>query len=65
MKAQPGDVVVVHGHKVGETDRVGRVVEVRGPKGDPPYLVEWEGSAHQHLYFPGDDAEVRPSDSAP
>ena len=60
MRAQAGDEIVAHGNKVGQADRVGRIVEVRGPDGSPPYVVEWTGSPGTHLYFPGGDAQVHP-----
>jgi Domain of unknown function (DUF1918) len=57
MRAQVGDRIVVHGLKVGDTDRHGVVVEVRGADGGPPFLVDW-GDGHQGLYFPAGDAIV-------
>jgi hypothetical protein len=35
-----------------------QVTEVRGPDGGPPYLVRWDDSGHETLYFPGNDATV-------
>ena len=59
MKAQVGDMLVVSGHRVGEPDRTGEVVEVRGEDGEPPYLVRWDDTGHEGLYFPGSDAHVQ------
>lgn len=58
MKAQVGDKLVIRGHKVGEHERVGRIVEVRGADGEAPWVVEWDDSEGQHLFWPGSDAEV-------
>lgn len=57
MRARVGDRIVVHGLKVGDTERHGVVREVRGPDGGPPFLVDW-GDGHQGLYFPAGDAIV-------
>ena len=58
MEVRTGDEIVVKGHHVGERDRVGVVVDCRGPDGGPPYLVAWSDSTSEHLYWPGTDAEV-------
>jgi Domain of unknown function (DUF1918) len=42
---------------VGQADRVGRIVEVRGPGGAPPYVVRFE-DGHEGLVFPGPDAVI-------
>jgi hypothetical protein len=56
VKAAVGDKIVVRGHRVGEPDRDAEVLEVRGPDGEPPYLVRWSDDGHEGLYFPGSDA---------
>jgi hypothetical protein len=58
MHAQPGDKIVVTGHKVGEHDRDGLILEVQGEHGEPPYLVRWDADGHEGLFFPGSDAHV-------
>jgi hypothetical protein len=60
MKAEVGDFLVVKGHRIGEADRVARILEVRGPDGTSPYLVEWREDGHVGLFFPGPDAFVKP-----
>jgi hypothetical protein len=32
---------------------------VRGKDGAPPYVVQWDDSPHQCIYFLGSDAVVR------
>ncbi|SEG97155.1 protein of unknown function [Nonomuraea solani] len=60
MQANVGDHLIVHGHVVGQRDRKGEIVEVRGPEGAPPYLVRYE-DGHEHLVYPGPDAVVEPA----
>lgn len=56
MKASVGDRIVIRGRHTGQPVRAGRVVEVRGDEG--PFVVHWEDSGHETLYFPGTDAVV-------
>ncbi len=58
MHARVGDQIVISGHHVGEPEREGEVVEVRGTDGEPPYVVRWSDTGHETLYFPGTDAAV-------
>jgi hypothetical protein len=60
MNAQVGDHLVVHGHKVGEANREGEIVEVLGPGGTPPYRVRWT-DGHDGVVFPSSDAMVTES----
>lgn len=59
MKASVGDRIVIVSSTLDHHRRDGRIVEVRGPAGDPPYLVEWSDTGHQGLIFPGPDAHVQ------
>jgi hypothetical protein len=58
MHAKPGDRLVIRGHHVGNSDRDGEILEVRGEHGEPPYLVRWTDQDHEGLVFPGSDAIV-------
>ena len=62
MKAQVGDRIVVHGHRVGDHDRRGEVIEVRGDDGGPPYVVRWADDGHESLLVPGTDITVEHGD---
>jgi hypothetical protein len=62
MKASVGDRLHLHGHTVGDPDRTGTVMEVRGPDGAPPYLVRFT-DGHESLVFPGPDATVHRQDA--
>lgn len=58
MRASVGDRIVIHGHRIGETNRDCEVLEFRGHDGAPPYLVRWGDDGHEALFFPGSDAFV-------
>jgi hypothetical protein len=60
MKAHQGDKLTIAGHRVGEPKRVGRIEEVRGVDGEPPYKVRWMDSDHVTLLFPGPDCSIEP-----
>jgi hypothetical protein len=64
MRANVGDRLHFHGNTVGERDRTGEILEVRGPDGSPPFLVQFE-DGHTALVFPGPDAVVEPAGSKP
>jgi hypothetical protein len=58
MQANVGDKLLVHGRVVGQHDRVAEVVEVLGPRGNPPFRVRFE-DGHEALMSPGPDTVVR------
>jgi Domain of unknown function (DUF1918) len=58
MDANSGDRIVIRGRHTGQAVRACQVVEVRGSGGGPPYLVRWDDSGHETLFFPGTDAIV-------
>jgi hypothetical protein len=57
MYAQIGDRLHVHGNAVGHADRIGEIVEVRGPDGGPPYMVRFP-DGRECLVYPGPDAVI-------
>ena len=57
MRAQSGDHIVVPGRHVGDPDRHGEIVEVRGQDGAPPYVVNWH-DGHRGVVFPGPECRV-------
>lgn len=61
MRASVGDHLVVRSHRVGDVDRHGEVVAVRGPDGGPPFTVRWAPDGHEGVYFPGPDTVVVPA----
>jgi hypothetical protein len=60
MHATVGDHIVIRGHHIGEHDRDCEIVGLSGAGDEPPYLVRWDDSGHESLFFPGPDATVRP-----
>jgi iron-sulfur cluster repair protein YtfE (RIC family) len=58
MEAKVGDRIVVKGHSIGDPDRDAEILEVRGPSGTPPFMVRWDDTGHETLFFPGPDAMV-------
>ncbi|MCP9949357.1 DUF1918 domain-containing protein [Actinomadura madurae] len=59
MNGRIGDRLHVHGNVVGQPDRTGEIIEVRGEAGGPPYLVRFD-DGHQTLVYPGPDAVIEP-----
>jgi len=58
MHAQAGDQIRIHSHHVGEPERRGEILETRGADGSPPFLVRWDDTDHEVLFFPSNDAIV-------
>ena len=58
MQAKIGETLVMKSHHVGEPDRSGEIIEVRGESGGPPFLVRFE-DGHEGLIFPGSDAVIQ------
>jgi Domain of unknown function (DUF1918) len=56
--------MVVRGRRLGQPDRDGVILEVRGTDGGPPYVVRWAEDGHEGLFFPGSDASVAHDDPA-
>ncbi len=59
MHATVGDQIVIRSAHVDEKVRDGEILEVRGPDGEPPFLVRWADTGHEALVFPGPDAVVQ------
>jgi hypothetical protein len=58
MDARPGDELVIKGHRTGQPDRKGEVLEARGAQGGPPFVVRWDDTGHTTVLYPGTDCEV-------
>ena len=63
MQATIGDRICIHGNAVGLPDKTGEIIEVRGDKGEPPYLVKFD-DGRTRLIFPGPDAVIEHSESS-
>lgn len=58
MWAKEGDRLVIRSRHIGEHERDGQVIEVRGNHGEPPYLVQWSDDGRIALVYPGADAFI-------
>ena len=61
MRATVGDRLHVYGRTVGQKDRMGEILEVRGRNGAPPYLVRFS-DGRETLLYPGPDCVVERDD---
>ncbi|WP_433335821.1 DUF1918 domain-containing protein [Spirillospora sp. CA-294931] len=57
MQATIGDRLHIHGNTVGQADRTGEIIEVRGPDGAPPYVVRFK-DGRERMVYPGPDSVV-------
>jgi hypothetical protein len=55
-----GDVVVISGHRVGERERLGEIIEVLGDGERIHYRVRWDNGG-ESVFYPGSDASIRRS----
>ena len=62
MRAIIGDRIIIRGRTVETPDKHGEIIEVRGPDGQPPYLVSF-GEGHQSVVYPGADFVVERTDT--
>lgn len=60
---KPGDIIEIHGHRVGEHPRLGEILEVLGSPGREHYRVRWEDD-HEAIVYPAEDAVIRPAHGA-
>ena len=58
MRAHVGDQYRVRSRIIGHPDRLGEVLEIRGPDGAPPYAIRWDDNGHEVLVFPGTEAVI-------
>ena len=58
MRAHPGDWLVVETSTLDRRSIRGRIEDVTGPDGEPPFRVRWTDDDHVSIVFPGPDARV-------
>ena len=58
MQAAVGDRLVIRRLNAGAPVRDGRIIEVHGDDGAPPYLVEWADDGKVGLVFPNEEAVI-------
>ena len=61
MHGSVHDRITVLSPLVGEPNRDGEILEVRGADGAPPYLVRWSDTGHEAVFFPMSDAVINHS----
>jgi Domain of unknown function (DUF1918) len=53
-----GDLIVIHGHRLGESQRLGEILEVLGSGEHEHYRVQWD-DGRESIFTPGSDAAIR------
>ncbi len=56
--AEVGDLIVIAGHRVGESERIAEILEVLGELTNEHYRVRWD-DGRESVYFPGSDATIK------
>jgi len=56
--AKVGDLIVIVGHRVGESERIAEILEVLGELPNERYRVRWD-DGHESVYYPGSDATIK------
>ena len=59
-----GDTVVISGHRLGQRERLGEILEVLADDGHARYRVRWD-DGHESFFYPGSDATIRRPGSRP
>lgn len=57
-RAHVGDLIVVHGHRLGEPTRTGEILEVLGAPEHEHYRVQWD-DGHESVFTLGSDAVIQ------
>ena len=65
MIANVGDRIVLDPTPLGDTHRVGVIMDVRQDDGAPPYVVRWLEDGRTTMIFPGDEAHAESAEPAP
>ena len=58
MSADIGDELVVDSLHAGEAPRKGEILEVRVDDRREHYLIRWDDTGHETLFFPGPTSHV-------
>ena len=56
--AEVGDLIVIAGHHVGESERIAEILEVWANCRARRYRVRWD-DGRESVYFPGSDATIK------
>jgi len=58
LRAKVGDLIVIEGHRVAESRRIGEILEVLGTADREHYRVRWDDD-HESIFTPGSDAVIQ------
>ena len=61
--SKAGDLLIISGHRVGEPQQIGEILEVLGTHQHRHYRVRWD-DGHESIFFPGSDAIIQPKQRA-
>ena len=56
--AEVGDLIVIAGHHVGESERIAEILEVLGELPNERYRVRWD-DGRESVYYPSSDATIK------
>ena len=56
--ARIGDLIVIQGHRLGESRRICEILEVLGPAEHEHYRVRWD-DGRKSIFTPGSDAVIQ------
>jgi hypothetical protein len=57
-RARVRDLIIVHGHRLGEPSQMGEILDILGGPEHEHYRVHWE-DGHESIFTPGSDAMIR------
>jgi hypothetical protein len=57
---KPGDLVVIEAHRLGESRRLGEILQVLGQPNHPHYRVRWD-DGRETVFYPSNDATIQRS----
>ena len=57
-RARVGDLIMIEGHRLGESRRMGEILEVLEPGEHERYRVRWDDD-HESIFTPGNDALIQ------
>ena len=57
LRAEPGDVVAIEGHQLGDHGHLGEILEVLGEPGHQRFRVRWD-DGRETIVYPGGDVSI-------
>jgi Domain of unknown function (DUF1918) len=56
--AEVGDLIVIAGHHVGESERIAEILEILGELPNERYRVRWD-DGRESVHYPSSDATIK------